>query len=575
MEAKFVDIKAVFEENNLRLPKLNVLVPDSKLYEVLAIQPAGGIEVKDDFIGHADRAVAASKFSEFLRLGLEKNCDLLLSPEYSCPWDVLADAIATNSLPKMGKIWLLGCESITPDQLNQFTAAHDKVLWLHEPIHSETGEFLDVLAYVTKAQTIAGDVRDVITLQFKTHPMGGEDHFERDHLICGTIIYYWHNSDDVTRLVSFVCSEALGFDEAAGVECGLNVHPYVIVHPQLIIDPYRVDISAYRGLMFRRDVSKEIEVVTLNWARGFTLPKKKPSRYGGSAIYTKSPQFNAADTHLEANHQMGMFYAHWHTRRTDLCLLSFDEHVFRFRMPKIRQLGPAVSSQRTGPEMRSLYQWDVEKKAWLDSATADDGFATLCASFQNQSCDYCLSPSYKAVDRERLLTLSAGSLKASKDWHEVRKMPSYTAESDEHTKRLTFTHEEAPISIQFRQEHLARYIKLQTTILANPQNLPETVKDLSGDWDLVSPREADKFRFNLVSRSGHGHGATAIFVGFVPPHRARELADALIEAWGQLETRRLVVWYETQSSFGCVHPELPSIVDDSDTPTSFTRPNGP
>lgn len=186
MEAELVDVQVAFEEHDLQLPKLNVLTPDSKLYEVLAIQPAGEIKANTTFIGHTNRTVAESKFSEFLRLAFEKNCDLILSPEYSCPWGILEAAIAQHSLPKMGKMWILGCESITRDQLQQFIAKHQDIIWITGDIPSGAGQFLDVLAYVTKAKSTAGNVKDVITLQFKTQPMGGSNTFERNQLVCGS-----------------------------------------------------------------------------------------------------------------------------------------------------------------------------------------------------------------------------------------------------------------------------------------------------------------------------------------------------------------------------------------------------
>lgn len=571
MEATLVDIQNVFEERGLQIPKLNVLTPDSKLYDVLAIQPVGEIDANATFIGHTNRIVAEVKFSEFLRLALDKNCDLALSPEYSCPWQVLEAAIAQHSLPKMGKMWILGCESITRDQLHQFIVKHQNIEWITGDIPSGAGQFLDVLAYVTKAKSTAGDVKDVITLQFKTQPMGGNDTFERTHLVCGNLIYYWHNPTDVIRLVSLICSDALEFDEAARAKCGFAIHPYIIFHAQLIQDPHHPDISAYRGQLFSQDVSKEVEVLTLNWARGFTLPLKEPSRYGGSAIYTKSPQFVTTDNRLEENHQKGLYYSHWHARRTELCLLSFNEHVFSFRMPKIRHNGPASSSQRTGPEMYSLLQWDCEKEAWLDSCHSDDGFAELCESFAEPTCDFCLASPNTAIDRERLFMISAGKLLASKDWHKVSCLTSYSAEMDECSKRITFTHEQAITSHDFRIHCLERYIKLRTTVLTNPANFPPNIQDLINNWSLQPPNAEDNFRFNLISPSGRS-GATAIFVGGKPPSLVQQLKNELIRGWGKTPSQRLVIWYEHRGTILFTHPPLPDISDDSELPGSIVSP---
>jgi hypothetical protein len=393
----FKNIREVFAEHNLRPPTLNVLIPDAHFYETLAVQPRGEIALRPDFIGHADPQTAVSQFSDFLRLAIEKESDVVLSPEYSCPWEVLTNAITQQSLPQAGKIWMLGCEAITPNDLRAVISAHANVVWIHEPIPAGTGRFLDVLVYATKTETTSRNAKDVIVLQFKTQAMGGNT-FERDHLICGRRIYIWHNPQDNIRLISLICSDALTFDLAAAVDCQFDLHPYLIFHPQLNEDPRHPDISAYRDQLFGRRVSDRIEILTLNWARGFKIQDCAPSHYGGSAIYTKSPEFQLSDTRLEANHQMGLFYTFWRARRTHLCFFSFGQHVFHYRMPKTLQNVKAVLAQRTGPEMLSLRHWDAPTGAWRDSVNSDDGFAQLCGSFQQHACDYCSNAPHTAVE---------------------------------------------------------------------------------------------------------------------------------------------------------------------------------
>ena len=575
MPIEFKDILDVFKERDLLLPKLNVLVPDAHFYETFAIQPGGEIAARPDFIGHGNQIAARSQFSDFLRLAFEKDCDLVLSPEYSCPWEVLTNALAHQSLPRAGKIWMLGCEAITSSNLQAVISAHPDVVWIHEPIPDDTSGFLDVLAYVTKAEGRTDGMKNVIVLQFKTQPMGG-DTFERDHLICGERIYIWHNPQDNIRLISLICSEALTFDPAAAVNCRFDLHPYLIFHPQLNEDPRHPEIRPYRDRLFGWRVSDRIEVLTLNWARGFTLPNRASSQYGGSAIYTKSPEFELSDTRLEANHQKGLFYSFWHAHRTDLCFFSFDQHVFHYRMPKTLQDVPAVLAQRTGPEMLSLWHWDAQTGTWRDAVNADDGFAQLCGSFQQQGCDYCSNAPHKAVDRERLLTLSAGKLRRARDWHTVRNMDSFKAEADERSKRLTFTHEQAQASDEFRRGYLRRYIKLQMTVLANPANFPPTIQDLVGDWSLQPPSTTDGFRFNLVSRSARVQGATAIFLGLESPDSVHRLMDDLLRAWDKPEeTRRLVIWYESPIAILCLHPPLFSITNGIELPASITHSTTP
>jgi len=219
MTIHFEDIKELLSTRELKLPNLNVLAANAHAYEALAIQPTGEIELRNDFIGHADRGLANKKFLGYVKLAQEKDCDLVLAPEYSVPWDVLKTIIQENKLPRLGKLWILGCESITPHELEEITSSIPDVIWLHEPIPTSSCHFLNVLAYVFKTKLNSGPVKDVIILQFKTQAMADIAAFERDRLIEGKTAYLLHNEDDRIRLVSLICSESLVFEPEDARRC--------------------------------------------------------------------------------------------------------------------------------------------------------------------------------------------------------------------------------------------------------------------------------------------------------------------------------------------------------------------
>lgn len=573
MPSQFQDIKEVFDANHLRLPELNILVPDTNLYEIIAIQPTGAIAVHPDFVGHADQASAIDKFNSFLELAVEQNCDLAITPEYSCPWEVVTRAIAENKLPAQRKLWILACEAITPQQLRGIIAAHSNVIWIHEPIPAGAGQFLGVLAYVTKAEADTGGVKDVIVLQFKTEPMGGYA-FERDHLLRGQTIYSWRNPQENIRLVSLLCSDALAFEGGNNNQCRFDLHPHLIFHPQLNLDPRHAGFSGYRDQLFNREISKHVEVLTLNWARGFSIPSLPDSAYGGSTVYTKSEGFDISDARIVANHERGFYFCYWHEHRTQLCLFDYDEHVFHFRMPKVLQDAAAVVARRTGPEMLALRNWNSVTKTWPEGVQVNDGYDTLCSEFNEQHCDYCATAPHNVVDRERLLMLATGNLpnlSPDSDWHQLLNLDSFRAERDERSKRLTFTHEQALNSVSYRNEHMGRFIALQMVILANPANFPPTLHDLRNDWQVRPPQHDDRFRFNLVSRSGQKQGATVIFAGLVPFSQVTRLRDRIVRAWTKAETRRLVIWYQVQGDYLHLEPPTPAIDDDAELPDSYAR----
>lgn len=569
MPLDFKNIEPEFTARGLKVPTLAVLEPDAQLYDVLAVQPIGKITMRAGFIGHADRESGRRRFQSFLEIAISTNCALALAPEYSCPWETLEEFIKAGKLPQLGRLWILGCEGIAPDELAQVIARCPNVEWIHEKIPAGTGSVLGVLAYLTLTQTGDGTPRHTVVLQFKTQAMGGKPD-ERDFLIPGRAVYVWHNTPAYIQLVSLICADSLGFTAAQHLEHRLDVAPTIIFHPQLTADPLHASMCAYRSSFFGQGSTVGLEVISLNWARGFELPETAPNTYGASAIYTKAPQLDTSDARINDNHRLGLYFTSWKTQRAKLCFFNFNEHMFHFRMPKVSHRGPGVFAQRTGPEMLSLRQWDAAQNRWTPLAFAADGFAELCDQYNDGHGDYCLDDAFSHLDRERLLALSAGRFTPGKKWYEVERLDSFTSGSDERCKRLTFTHEQIAASRTFRQDHMARYSKLQMAILGNADTFPDNIQDLKNDCQLRPPIEAEEFRFNLRSLSGNVAPSTGIFVGVTPSGEARQLFDSVIREWGREKTRRLVVWYERNNGqIDHVRPPLPTISDTTEPPGSI------
>lgn len=582
MSIQFTAIAGSFTREELKLPNLNVLTPDGQSYEVLAIQPSGAIDARDDFVGHADRELACGKFKGFIDLAVEKNADLVLCPEYSCPWKVLKDALQNEIFPSERKLWVFGCESITPQEFREFVVSFPNIKWIHEDLPNSTRDFFGVVCYLLKTRSNNGDIKKVIVVQFKTFPMAGNDTSESDHLICGQTIYSLRNQVDYARFVTIICSEALQFqlDNVNNISAlEFNQHPHIIFHPQLSANPRHAGVRRYRFDLFHNYCSRELEIFTLNWARGFRIGMHNPSCYGGSGIFMKSDRFIRSDDRVHHNHQKGIYYCKWIENQTELCIFNFNEHIFNFRTYKNALIGPAVELRRHGPEMRTIWQWDDDNHAWLESENANDGFRELCDRYENPALTTSLDGGFNVVDRERLLTLSAGKLEPCLDWHRIEKLNSFIAESDERSKRLTFVHEQHTDSVEFRNEHLSRFNTLLNVILPNPALFPENIVDLAGNWGLQPPQASNEFRYNLVYKSRKVHGATVVFVGQRPLSDARKLRDKFVEAWknrnnerGEEKTFRLVVWYQdVAGNILHVPQSSPTIFGDSELPTSIKR----
>ncbi len=223
-----MQIKSVAEvlvSGGLGPPVLNALVPNESNYTVLLMQPDGDVETSAAGVKNRDRSLARRRFGRFLADGQQTGADLVITPEYSMPWETLVMAMKEGTIPAPGKLWALGCESIKYSDLEAVKQDLSQIAAvLYEPLQPDPARFVDPLAYVFVAPPRAGKgaARIVILVQFKTYPMGDNDHFEINGLQRGNLIYQFGETGQSVRLVSLICSDAFAF---TGRECIGHLRP--------------------------------------------------------------------------------------------------------------------------------------------------------------------------------------------------------------------------------------------------------------------------------------------------------------------------------------------------------------
>jgi hypothetical protein len=171
------------DQHGLIMSPLKALVPDESLYELLLIQPSGKITAGSDGVRNSDAATAAGKFKDFLIRASNLKVDLAVAPEYSCPWVVVEESINAGRVPGEGALWLLGCESITPEGLAELAGRCGGVKWVYEPVAATaTAKFLDPVYYLFRASDVSGRSQVVALVQFKGQLMSDhKSYIERDN----------------------------------------------------------------------------------------------------------------------------------------------------------------------------------------------------------------------------------------------------------------------------------------------------------------------------------------------------------------------------------------------------------
>lgn len=541
-------IDVCLTERNLKNPQLDVLKPDANFYDALLLQPKGEIEATDRYIKGSSDAYE-EKFQKFIGISTRKNVKLAITPEYSCPWSLIEKIVSEDLFPGENSLWVLGCQSITKDDLRNIPKNSTVEVIFEKDVFNSAGNFLDPVCYLFKTRDNSNKLRRVLLIQFKTIPMGNLQNFlERDNIIQGSKVYVLRNGPNSINLATFICSDLLDFNE--GIFDDYVYLPCVFIHLQLTDHPRHQDIREYRSCFFKKKDGNK-EVICLNWAKGTRIATAREISFSGSALYVKTDELRRNDNIVNKNHMRGLYYTYWSNRYSHNYYLNCYEGVYYFKSTKACQvLSSASRSKRTGPEAKEVYNWNNSLNDW-ELSTPDDGLTGLCDEL-NCNVPSLINNDLSPLEKERLLTLSCGKISGKRDgkgnWHDLKQLEFFKVNDSEIIRRITFAHDDAPEAEEYRNEIVLRFSELNRTIIRNPGNLPDCVKDLRDNSHIgyFSRENTIKYNCNLFPVNGGSRNApaTVAFLGRSTEKIAEKTFNRIADWIGEYFIRRLVIWYQ-------------------------------
>jgi hypothetical protein len=545
------NISEVLAPLGLGVPKLTALLPNVDNYTAQLLQPHGEIEATAGGVRNRSRELATLQFRTFLEKANIEHPQIAITPEYSLPWDVLKSAVVAGVQPRLGELWVLGCESISyAGLLTAKEELRDVCAVGFEELAPDNTRFLSPLAYVFHAPLLQDPERHklVIIVQFKTHPMSDPGHFEVSGLQRGCCIYEFHEPSSV-RLVSLICSDALDFlDQQAQAVYDRAL----IIHIQLNPKPRHEEFRRYRDRLLRYE-GDSTEIICLNWARDVRLFKDhiehRWRNVAGSAWYLRPSKFDDCDETLVANHRRGLYYTWLKPFLFHAVFFNYQPGIFVVEASKVFQVTvPGVIARRKGPQLRTMLSWNADSAAWVATASIDDEFSKFVEEAGDARDDLQDLSTRNPLFAERILALSVGKAGVGINWHGPRRLDSLSIDGTEIIKRMTFCQDNDPRATEFRSTRLRRCRELMRILKQIP--LPPNLSDFSEGFHLDwSPASAQQ---NL--RSTSGEWATVIYMGEDSSkavieaafkaaadnlHKASSTADESISA-----KQRLVVWYK-------------------------------
>lgn len=547
----------------LSAPVINALVTNGDNYTVALMQPPGHIEASAAGVRNRDRDLARRQFCQFLAGAHQTGADLVVTPEYSMPWETLVATIKENRVPAAGKLWALGCESIKYSEL--VALKEELAPWaavLFEQLQPDQQRFTDPLAYVFAAAPIEGNgaAKIVVLVQFKTRPMGDNDHFEVNGMQAGTRIYKFGVAGQSLKLVSLICSDAFAFQD----EDALAIYDRaLVIHIQLNPKPRQGQFRQYRDklLQYKGD---ETEVICLNWASDvceWNGDQQKPwKNIGGSAWYLRPKDFDDRDATLNANHGRGLYYTWLDASRAHALFFNYKPATYQLVATKVAHIGVVASvSRRRGPQLTQTRVWNDGAGDWVEQPVADDGFSAFVSESgpaKDQIKGICDA---NPMDAERVLALCAGEIEHDGDWHSVHRLDSCVIDQSEVIRRMTFCQDTDPGASEFRVGRLKRCGRLWD-ILKTHKYLPPALADFKDgfhlEWSKASPHQ------NAISEKGKR--ATVVYMGEESSATniekiARTLAEFLHRGFSDSrESRsaqqRLAVWFRANEEIVQLEP---------------------
>lgn len=546
---QIVTIARILEDAGLAVPDLRVLNPNHENYTALLLQPQADIEADTRGVRNADQELARRQYTAFLRQATSEQSTVAITPEYSMPWSVIEDALRAGIAPAEGAVWILGCESITIQQLDLFRdRMADITSVLYEPLVPQIGRFLDPVLYVLLSRPAqgGGNPRLVIVVQFKMSPMGDAAHFEINGLQTGSRIYVFGNGTTQLRLATLICSDAFAFlDEHANA----LYHRTLLIHLQLNKSPRQAQYRRYRDKLLQYD-GDETEVLCLNWAKDVFErcgnDRTCWNNFPCSAWYLRPDRYDDSDATLTANHNNGLYYTWLQDLRCRALFFAYVPAVFAITASKVAHHGVVASlSRRRGPILNSTRIWDEDAADWVISTGVADGFSAIVDECGDAANDIGNLASQNPFSAERTLALCAGQI-AEPDWYGPKKLDSCLITTSEVVRRITVCQDTTADAPQFRTRRMRTAHRVAAILRSQ---LPAALGDLRGgfrfDWSHQSPHT------NIVSPAGRR--ATAIYLGDEhTPDTAHTIAAKAADHIGRWEAtpngiiegrQRLHVWY--------------------------------
>lgn len=533
---------------------LLALERNSQRYSILLYQHEGTLEANENKIGNSLQS--SIQFDKFFEKAKEKNTDLALTPEYSCPWEVINNIVPNpEKWPSEGKLWIIGCESISKEFIQDFKTKFNQdssLVYYDESVLGDNKNFLDPLVYIFKVQH--EDVSKLfILIQFKTIHMGvwSGGAIERNNLIQGKEVYILRNDANSIYCMSLICSDVLSFRDELTQEkkevLDWEDKPFLIFNPQLNPNPIHDEFISFRKYIFQYS---DKEIISLNWQLNSKIGANNmiQDNCSRSGFYLKSNEINFSDRHrIIKNHKKGLYYFN-NKKNRHTYLLNSSPHCFLVETPRVK-ISNAQPAQirRDGPELMELYCLNEAKDSFEINEYISDQHIEYITGLGCQN-EFLLDETKCILEKERLLCLSTGNVnKINGKWLIDNINSIVMDENREINGRFTVAQDPNTESIQIKTKFIETVEELKSIL--DGKQFPDSLHDLKKEDVILgyySDSHLDEYKYNVTLSSGEMKPATVSYVGLSPDDVVEKTFSNLRQLFDRKnkDIERVVVFYK-------------------------------
>lgn len=297
---------------------------DTALLKVAQWQPQSIIEFSDEHGFIPTNMLHEQKALLFIQYAKNSHASLVVTPEYSFPYQVLEQIIQDSSLwPDKKKLWCLGMEGISYQALTEFiNRMRNASNVIIEPVTQNIRPFFNLLIYMI----IAEDKLCVIC-QAKYQPardIFGE--YEGLNLTLGQEIVAITDQDKTKVFFSLICSDALNADIDIMNQSYRNATMLIFIpqlNPSFLHESF--DFAYYRFLYHRPNV----RIIIANWSSETTITangKVLTIVHGFSSFLRRYENERHQAKLQNKNHYKGIYFGYkdhsevWHFSNIELIM---------------------------------------------------------------------------------------------------------------------------------------------------------------------------------------------------------------------------------------------------------------